>query len=143
MPAQAQGNRSAGQKAPGDLRVYLSKASARKLHQSNGTEPKSEALQRMEKRRPLEGLLPITSEPAPSHRPWISARARPLADRFKCTTGEKRPARLVTFLRDPTTPISVTWLNDLTGLSPWNVFLTEYDRVSHRLDQWDSRADLC
>src|SRR5262245_5534986 len=115
MPAQAQGNRSAGQKAPGDLRVYLSKASARKLHQSNGTEPKSEALQRMEKRRPLEGLLPITSEPAPSHRPWISARARPLADRFKCTTGEKRPARLVTFLRDPTTPISVTWLNDLTG----------------------------
>ena len=118
MPAQAQGNRSAGQKAPGDLRVYLSKASARKLHQSNGTEPKSEALQRMEKRRPLEGLLPITSEPAPSHRPWISARARPLADRFKCTTGEKRPARLVTFLRDPTTPISVTWLNDLTGGLP-------------------------
>jgi hypothetical protein len=26
------------------------------------------------------GLQPISSEPAPSHRPWASARARPLAD---------------------------------------------------------------
>src|SRR5262245_50481259 len=26
-------------------------------------------------------LQPISSEPAPSHRPWASARARPLADR--------------------------------------------------------------
>lgn len=64
---------------------------------------------------PSEGSVPISSEPAPSHRPWISARARPLADQPHLTTRRKRLARLVTFLRDPTTPISVTSLNDLTG----------------------------
>lgn len=42
-------------------------------------------------------------------------RARPLADQFQTTKGAKTSARSVTFLRDPTKPISVTCLNDLTG----------------------------
>src|SRR5438477_5840614 len=50
---------------------------------------------------PSEGSVPISSEPAPSHRPWISARARPLADRSQYKTTRKRLARLVMFLDDP------------------------------------------
>ena len=41
--------------------------------------PKQKALPRSI--RNVGGLLrPISSEPTPSHRPWASARARPLAD---------------------------------------------------------------
>ena len=61
-------------------------------------EPKNQTLRQPS---PSEGSAPISSEPAPSHRPWISARARPLADRLNLTTTRKRLARLVMFLNDP------------------------------------------
>jgi hypothetical protein len=63
----------------------------------------------------LGGLLTAAAEPTPPRRSWMSPLgARPLADRFQTTTRRKSPTRSVTFLRDPTIPISVTWLNDLT-----------------------------
>ena len=183
--------------APGRLRVSMPKASARELHQRNGNggepvgagcvqgRPGQSAEPSGHPRRP-EGTEPISSEPAPSHRPWASAAgatrprttgehgncrarretateaaapdaaapastslptrslpredlgnprrpvdrygggcpaqrswmsplgARPLADRFQTTTRRKTPACLVTFLRDPTSPVSVTFLYDLT-----------------------------
>src|SRR4029453_861250 len=63
----------------------------------------------------LQRGLADSPEPAPSPRPWISARARPLADHFESKERSKSLTRSVTFFRDPTTPISVTLLNDLTG----------------------------
>lgn len=64
----------------------------------------------------LGGLLTAVAEPTPPQRSWMSPLGvRPLADRFQTTTRRKSLARSVTFLRDPTIPISVTWLNDLTG----------------------------
>jgi hypothetical protein len=64
----------------------------------------------------LGGLLIAVAEPTPLQRSWMSPLgARPLADRFQTTTRRKSFARSVTFLHDPTIPISVTWLNDLTG----------------------------
>ncbi len=69
---------------------------------------------------PPEGPEPIRrarqfSGARPSHRPWISAKARPCADRFHTTTRRNHPTPSVTFLRDTTTPRSVTFLFDLTG----------------------------
>ncbi len=62
------------------------------------------------------GLAPSTPEPAPSHRPLYLPQERdspgnPLhsIERFKT------PSRSVTFLRGTTIPISVTFLNGLTG----------------------------
>jgi len=64
----------------------------------------------------LRGLSTAVAEPTPPRRSWMSLLgARPLADRFQTTTRRKSLACSVTFLRDPTTPISVTSLNDLTG----------------------------
>jgi hypothetical protein len=64
----------------------------------------------------LGHLLTAAAEPTPPQRSWISPLgARPLADQFQTTERRKHPARSVTFLRDPTIPISVTSLNDLTG----------------------------
>ena len=66
----------------------------------------------------LGGLLTAAGEPTPPQRSWMSPLgARPLADRFQTTTRRKHLARPVTFLRDPTTPVSVTSLNDLTGVT--------------------------
>jgi hypothetical protein len=64
--------RKAGQQPPGCLRVPMPKASAPKLHQRNGD---SEAPMQASPSALLvtEGLQPISSEPAPSHRPWASA----------------------------------------------------------------------
>jgi hypothetical protein len=67
----------------------------------------------------LGGLSTAVAEPTPPRRSWMSLLgARPLADRLQSTTRRKSLACSVTFLRDPTTPISVTWLNDLTGRLP-------------------------
>jgi hypothetical protein len=64
----------------------------------------------------LDGLLIAGCGPIPQQRSWMSPLGvRPLADRFQTTTRRKSLARSVTFLRGPTIPISVTWLNDLTG----------------------------
>ena len=64
----------------------------------------------------LGGLLTAIAKPTPPQRSWMSPLGvRPLADRFQTTTRRKCTARSVTFLRDPTTPVSVTSLNDLTG----------------------------
>ena len=64
----------------------------------------------------LGGLLIAAAESTPPPRSRMSPLgARPLADRFQTTTRRKSPARSVTFLRDPTIPVSVTLLNDLTG----------------------------
>ena len=67
----------------------------------------------------LGGLLTAIAKPTPPQRSWMSPLGvRPLADRFQTTTRRKCTARSVTFLRDPTTPVSVTSLNDLTGYVP-------------------------
>ncbi len=67
----------------------------------------------------LGSSLTAVAEPTPPQRSWMSLLGvRPLADRFQTTTRRKSLARSVTFLRDPTIPISVTWLNDLTRRSP-------------------------
>jgi hypothetical protein len=64
----------------------------------------------------LGSPLTAVAEPTPPQRSWMSPLGvRPLADRFQTTTRRKSRSRSVTFLRDPTIPISVTWLNDLTG----------------------------
>ena len=63
----------------------------------------------------LGGLLIAVAEPTPLRRSWMSPLgARPLADRFQTTTNRKTLAPPVTSLRDPTIPISVTELYDLT-----------------------------
>ena len=63
-------------------------------------------------RRPVDRR----DRPTPLRRSWMSLLgARPLADRLQTTTRRKSLTGSVTFLRDPTTPISVTSLNDLTG----------------------------
>ncbi len=65
----------------------------------------------------LGSSLTAVAEPTPPQRSWMSLLGvRPLADRFQTTTRRKSLARSVTFLRDPTIPISVTWLNDLTRI---------------------------
>ena len=64
---------------------------------------------------PRFGLFNRGGETTPPES-WMSPLGvRPLADRFQSTTRRKRLSRLVTFLSDPTIPISVTFLNDLTG----------------------------
>jgi len=89
------GTREAGQQRPGGLRVFLPRASARELHQKNlscqqyktlcSTRPNT-----VERRRGFR--RPISSEPAPSHRPWtLSAGATlptttsPYHDHFRRT----------------------------------------------------------
>ena len=57
----------------------------------------------------LGSLLTAVAEPTPQRRSWMSPLGvRPLADRFQTTTRRKSLTRSVTFLRDPTIPISVT-----------------------------------
>lgn len=118
-------NSEAGQTAPGILRVHLSKASARDLTKECRRNQKP-----LGSRNNVRGACRFFGA-SPSHRPWISARARPLADRLQTTTRRKRLTRLVTFLRDPTTPVSVTLLNDLTGGSGASI-LTAAVRSSPR-----------
>src|SRR5262249_863649 len=87
--------------------------SSTKVMDCGNTKPSGET----EIMRPPEGLVADYSGASPVASALdLRSGATPRGS-IQPTTGEKRPARLVTFLRDPTTPISVTWLNDLTGTS--------------------------
>ena len=98
--SQLEASKELGSGAPGEAgrtsRLWP-KASALALHQKNGCfvygpvrdngvdaggrpqEVERGTLRQEDDPMP-EGGKPISSEPAPSHRPWASARARPLAD---------------------------------------------------------------
>jgi hypothetical protein len=67
-----QNNEEAGQKRPGGRRVLGSGTSAPRLHQKNLLKNKTLCVDKPTSGSRTEDLAkPISSEPAPSHRPWI------------------------------------------------------------------------
>ena len=87
------GTRTAGQTAPGGLRVYLPTS----LCSGDFTRMISEKQKTLTAFK-LQGSQPITPEPAPSHRLWASAWARPLADAITLTCTRKQQPQKGTFL---------------------------------------------
>src|SRR5436305_7147677 len=86
------GTRTAGQTAPGGLRVYLPTS----LCSGDFTRMISEKQKTLTAFK-LQGSQPITPEPAPSHRLWASAWARPLADAITLTCTRKQQPQKGTF----------------------------------------------
>lgn len=73
-----QSNKEAGQKRPGRLRVLESRASAPKLHQKHSTQKQKPLPDKPPLGSQAEGFTkPMSSEPAPSHRPGSAHWARP------------------------------------------------------------------
>jgi len=71
-------------------RSRIPKASAPRLHQTNRLAPKSKTpcpISQSSAHAPEGFAMPISSEPAPSHRPWVSSyRARPRSAEFHHST---------------------------------------------------------
>src|SRR5664279_1932670 len=100
LRGERKAHKEAGQKRPGDFAFLYPRPPLRDSTKEMLAKQTTKN-QTLRQPSPSEGSAPISSEPAPSHRPWISARARPLADRLNLTTTRKRLARLVMFLNDP------------------------------------------
>jgi len=82
---RGQAKRNAGQKRPGDLRVFMPKASAREFHQKHSVVRYRKALQATSP----EDFCRLLLEPTPSHRLWAATPSATPALRVEHTTGSR------------------------------------------------------